>query len=107
MGGLQESIVFDRRTTKHLEFRVTEVRDKTNVYVIFSILSKAKLGEIRWNPGWRRYCFFPEMNTVFDSDCLEDIKDFIDVLKEMLDRKAEQNSEKALEDIKRENKKKR
>ena len=36
------------------------------------------LGTIRWFSAWRRYCVFPESQTVFDVSCLRDIADFIE-----------------------------
>jgi len=34
------------------------------------------LGIVKWYPSWRRYCFFPERDTVFEQDCLRDIAQF-------------------------------
>lgn len=31
------------------------------------------LGIIKWDPNWRRYCFYPETRTVFDAKCLQNI----------------------------------
>ncbi|MEI3530661.1 MAG: hypothetical protein V8Q75_06370 [Bacilli bacterium] len=38
------------------------------------------LGEIKYNPSWRKYCFYPIDETVFDSKCLLDIVEFMDKL---------------------------
>lgn len=34
------------------------------------------LGVVKWWSAWRRYCFFPNADTVYDADCLWDIADF-------------------------------
>lgn len=36
------------------------------------------LGTIRWLARWRKYCFFPGPETVFEQDCLRDIAGFIE-----------------------------
>ncbi len=35
------------------------------------------VGVIKWNGAWRRYCFYPYPDTVFDSDGLLVIEDFM------------------------------
>jgi len=35
------------------------------------------LGEIRWHPHWRQYCYFPDRETVWSASCLEDLKSFL------------------------------
>ena len=34
------------------------------------------LGRIGWFGGWRKYSFFPAVDTVFEQDCLRNIADF-------------------------------
>lgn len=34
------------------------------------------IGEIKWYGCWRKYCFFPEYDTVYEQDCLRDIAAF-------------------------------
>lgn len=43
------------------------------------------LGIVKWYPPWRRYCFFPESDTLFDENCLREIHAFI--IQEMAARK--------------------
>ena len=38
--------------------------------------SKHSLGEIRWFGRWRKYCFYPRTDTLFEQTCLRDIADF-------------------------------
>lgn len=61
----------------------------------FNIMPKdlgPMIGEIKWYGPWRKYCFFPKPNCVFETDCLKDIISFLSKL--MLDRKIEkQNSQ--------------
>lgn len=52
---------------------------------IFKIISKEgdlDLGTIKWYSAWRCYAFYPEANTIFEKDCLQDITDFIKNLME-------------------------
>lgn len=72
-GCLREITTFIRRETrkrKHgilvyssIHYAVTEVKTKTKVWSIISKWTKdvpsIDLGEVRWNPGWRRYILDP------------------------------------------------
>ena len=44
-----------------------------------------------WHPGWRRFSFFPNANTLFEPDCLRDLADFCE--SETKKRKAERAEE--------------
>lgn len=35
------------------------------------------LGEIKWYAQWRRYCFFPFDQVLFDASCLKEIQDHL------------------------------
>jgi hypothetical protein len=39
-------------------------------------------GGIQWYGAWRKYCFFPSANTIWDSKCLNEVNDFISRLME-------------------------
>ena len=64
----------------YLKFELIEQKLKTGVYLISSIKTDTILGRVYWYNSWRRYAFFPEENSVFDSSCLGEIKVFIDSL---------------------------
>jgi len=34
------------------------------------------LGEVKWYGAWRKFAFFPFVNTLFEQDCLRDIANF-------------------------------
>lgn len=38
------------------------------------------LGEIKWFTRWRKYCFFPVLETAYEQDCLRDIAQFCEQL---------------------------
>ena len=62
---------------KYLEFFRAGDTGKTEVY---DVLSKSKgfvLGHIKWYGPWRQYCFYPSPQCVFNRDCLETIREFI------------------------------
>ena len=55
---------------------------KTNIY---EVLPKGEpgsfrlmLGQIRWFGRWRKYCFFPSTDTVYEETCMRDISQFIE-----------------------------
>lgn len=59
-----------------LQFTQQQSKGKTNIWRVGC--NDAYLGIVKWYSGWRRYTFFPESNTLFDSNCLKEITSFID-----------------------------
>ena len=59
--------------SKYLEFNTLEQKPKTKVIEIVSKRGGERLGIIKWYPRWRQYAFFPEANTIFNIECLNDI----------------------------------
>ena len=53
---------------------------KTKRFMCFNSRHLAFLGEVKWNGGWRQYCFFPASDCVFSKGCMEDINHFIQQL---------------------------
>ena len=58
---------------------------KTQIWYCYSNSSRKVLGTVKWYGAWQQYCFFPQYETVFNKECLEDVNDFITKLME--DRK--------------------
>ena len=50
---------------------------KTLVNEVYS-LNGIFLGTIKWHGAWRKYCFFPAKETLFDSSCLQLISQTLD-----------------------------
>lgn len=68
---------------KYLDFHKKErkVRAKTDMYFIHPRVDKNyPIGEIKWYSAWRRYCFFPYSDTLWDANCLGEIIAFINGL---------------------------
>lgn len=53
------------------------VGKKTHTYLIFTKDDRTAIGAIRWHGAWRKYCFFPEGTSVWDSTCLNDVIKFL------------------------------
>lgn len=73
--GITTQSKFMNFVIKQLEGRKTpivEVQNKSGNY---------KLGDIKWYPAWRQYCFMPVFDTVYSKGCLEDINKVIEELK--------------------------
>jgi hypothetical protein len=68
-------------TYKYIKFIKIEDKPKTSVWNCCNISGDYSLGIVKWNPGWRQYCFFPEPGMVFSIGCMNDIGDFITKLK--------------------------
>lgn len=51
---------------------------KTPMYHIWSKTSLSDIGIIKWYGAWRKFCFFPIEDTIWDSKCLSNIIEFLD-----------------------------
>jgi hypothetical protein len=59
---------------------------KTKMFEVLTKDGNINLGTISWFARWRKYCFFSNTATVFETQCLKDIIAYIDYLME--ERKA-------------------
>lgn len=58
---------------------------KTKIIGVYTKDKQTTLGKIKWQPGWRKYCFFPSPETLFDADCLLEITNYLyDLMNERL-----------------------
>lgn len=62
---------------KHLHFNEIKDTGKTKVWEIQNSHQGCLIGIIKWNGGWRKYCFYPYDETVYDSRCLDRIVEFM------------------------------
>jgi hypothetical protein len=69
----------------YLEVELINQGEKTNVYLVINRTYSTSIGRIKWNPGWRQYCFFSEGAIILSAGCMKDICKFIDKL--MAERK--------------------
>ncbi len=54
---------------------------KTQIYGCRNRKGNDNLGVVKWNAGWRQYCFYPKVGMlIFSAGCLSDISDFITTL---------------------------
>lgn len=51
---------------------------RTRHWMVHSKQSGDVLGTIAWYTNWRKYCWFPYPDTVFEWQCLRDIAEFIE-----------------------------
>lgn len=63
--------------SKWITFEVIEEKPKTKVWGVFTKDGGVELGTIKWFPQWRKYSFFPAEQTVFETQCLNDIAQFL------------------------------
>lgn len=47
---------------------------KTYVVEVYASKTGYLLGKIRWYGSWRQYAFFPQPDTIWNVDCLQEIK---------------------------------
>jgi hypothetical protein len=65
--------------SKYLEFATIEEK-KTKIIGVWSKKNGDRLGLIKWFGRWRQYAFFPETETLFNVECLNDIQSYISEL---------------------------
>lgn len=61
---------------------IREEGKKTQFWIVTSKRSREVLGRVQWYGPWRQYCFWPEGNTIWNTTCLEDIQDLLQILKD-------------------------
>ena len=55
-------------------------RLKTYIWTVYGGAGAgARLGQVKWYGPWRRYCFFPEPATLFDTSCLDEIRSWLEM----------------------------
>lgn len=60
----------------YVDFIKTYSTGKTDYYAV-QTKSHEAIGVIKWYSRWRRYCFFPDEGTLYDSKCMKNIADFM------------------------------
>src|SRR5208282_248516 len=66
---------------------------KTNRYaVVEKHNASSQLGVILWFARWRKYCFYPDPNTLYEETCMREISQFI--VEETVARRAAAMKEK-------------
>ena len=63
--------------SRWLAFPVSPSRGTTGIWQVCSKEHGTRLGEIRWFARWRQYVFCPAEATVFNAECLDDIRRFV------------------------------
>ena len=54
---------------------------KTPIYHLYNHdIERVFLGDIKWNGAWRKYCFYPNPDTLWDTQCLQCVISFIEDL---------------------------
>lgn len=70
--------------SNYLTYTEEATDKKTRIVNVCSTRTGHLLGQIRWYGSWRQYCFYPEHATIFNVDCLLDIRQRITTM--MLER---------------------
>ena len=59
-----------------IEFRELDPKPKTKCWGVFPKDSRFYIGRVQWYAHWRKYCFMPDIKTVWEERCLRDIANF-------------------------------
>lgn len=92
----------EKSVEKYIEI-VSDGQSPSGLTKRWKVLNKregAKVGVIKWYGGFRKYCFFPEDDTLlYDADCLRMISNYLDAvnLQAWGQRKADRIVARALE----------
>lgn len=49
----------------------------TNIWAVENVRTQERCGLIRWHGAFRKYCFFPTNDFLFDASCLQAIVDHL------------------------------
>lgn len=49
---------------------------KTGMWTITDVGDNV-LGKIKWHGPWRKYCFYPDPDTIWEENCLDTVATFI------------------------------
>lgn len=67
-----------KRMQKYVRFdEVENLGKKTRIWWVRNIVTDFRVGVVKWHGAWRKYCFFPSPDTLFDSDCMALIAEFL------------------------------
>ena len=64
----------------YIHFEHVEDKPKTSVWRCLNSRGNQELGLVKWHTPWRTYCYFPTVQAVYNTGCLNDICDFIEQL---------------------------
>ena len=67
---------------EYLVFREKRKIGKTSIWSCCNKRHGEELGEVKWYGAWRQYCYFPTVQAVYSSGCLDDIAKFMQSLKQ-------------------------
>lgn len=76
--------------------QTARISDKavTHSWLVFPKRAATPIGTVKWHAPWRRYCYFPEANSLYDGACLQEIAFFC--ADKTIKRKEERRRERAL-----------
>lgn len=61
----------------YIQFVPLPPKPKTKVWAVRPRDGSPAIGEVKWHGPWRKYCFFPAADCLFEQVCLREIADFI------------------------------
>lgn len=67
----------NNRVEKYIDIEEhgTSESGKTKIWLVKNTRAVETIGHIAWHGPFRKYCFYPVSNTLFDHDCLRLIGD--------------------------------
>lgn len=65
------------KTYVHFVAVATPPERRTKIWTVMTTFGNGiSLGQVKWYVNWRKYCFYPSVETLFDPACLRAIADF-------------------------------
>lgn len=85
--------------SQYIEFVETGDTGKTKIWEVRHRSEPVTLGVISWYGPWRQYTFWPAFNTVWNTDCLEQITAFIKGQMEARKVRASEERQKEVQEV--------
>ncbi len=57
---------------------INERPSATGITKIWDVVSGGYIGKVSWYGPWRKYCFYPNDNSLYDQTCLREVADFLE-----------------------------
>jgi hypothetical protein len=76
------------RETEFLEFIVAGQRPRTFIWEVRSRSGNC-LGTVAWYSAWRQYVFYPDPETLYNHQCLDEIRRFVVDMTDLQKRRRE------------------
>lgn len=73
--------------SEYINFTQIPYSGKTKRFEVTAVKTQITLGRICWYSGWRQYVFMPSFETLWNSECLKSITEYLEQLNKNMEDK--------------------